>query len=73
MTTEYDMVDFAVRTLFNYNVTITDDTSIQENRSDVFTPFTIDASFEESADFQRIIEIMRRILNRQSDYIKLFQ
>ena len=57
----------------NYGVTITDNTCVHGNHSYAFTPSTIDVSSEESADFQRAREIMRRTLNRQSDYIKLFQ
>ena len=47
--------------------------SDQGDRSYVFTPSTIYDSTKDNDELQHAIKIMRRTLNRQSDYIKLFQ
>ena len=63
----------AIQTLYDYHVKVTCCYPGQGDRSYVFTPSTIGDSPKDNAKLQRAREIMRRTLNRQSDYIKLFQ
>ena len=73
MSTESDMDDFAIRTLQNYNVNITIDRDLQENRGYVFTPSKIAATPKERVLFQLAIDLMVLALERRPDYIRMFQ
>ena len=63
----------AIQTLYDYHVKVTCCYSDQGDRSYVFIPSTIDDSPKDNDELQRAIEIMRFTLNRNPDYILMFQ
>ena len=66
-------IDSAIQTIYDYHVKVTCCYSDQGDRSYVFTPSTIDDSPKDIAELQHAIEIMRFNLNRNPDYIIMFQ
>ena len=72
MSTESNFNDFAIKILKKYNVKITINLDLQENRGYVFTPSTIDASPRECVLFQLAIKFMVDALDRHCEYIHLF-
>ena len=73
MSTESDMDNCAILTLHKYNVKITIDRNVQQNRGYVFTPSVIDASPVECALFQLAIKLMVDALYRHPNYIYYFE
>ena len=60
-----DMLSAAITKLRQYDVKLTYDSSVQENRGYIFTQSTINASPEESACFQKAI---KTVLNACEDH-----